>query len=73
MKKKIEIFCTLGPSSLNRKFLNFSNKNISLLRLNLSHIESHKLAKTIKFVKKYSKVPICIDTEGSQIRSKVKI
>lgn len=72
MKKKIEIFCTLGPSSLNKKFLNFSNKNISLLRLNLSHIESHKLANTIKFVRKYSKVPICIDTEGSQIRSKVK-
>ena len=26
MKNKIEIFCTLGPSSLNKKFLKFSRK-----------------------------------------------
>jgi len=72
MKKKIEIFCTLGPSSLNKNFLKFVNKKISLLRLNMSHIEPSKLSKTISFVRKYSKVPICIDTEGAQIRSKVK-
>ena len=72
MNKKIEILCTLGPKSLNSKFLKFSNNNISLLRLNMSHIETKNLSKLIKFIRKYSDVPICIDTEGAQIRSKVK-
>ena len=69
---KIKIICTLGPSSINKNFLSFSNKNIDLLRLNMSHLSINKLNKTIKFVKKNSKVPICIDTEGAQIRIKVK-
>lgn len=69
---KIKIICTLGPKSINKNFLNFSNKNIDLLRLNMSHLSINKLNKTIKFVKKNSRVPICIDTEGAQIRTKVK-
>jgi len=69
--KKIEIFCTLGPSTLNKDFLKFTNKNISLLRLNMSHIDINKLKKTIVFVRKFTKVPICIDTEGAQIRTKI--
>ncbi len=72
MKEKIEILCTLGPESLNKKFLNFANKNITLLRLNMSHIRAENLEEIIKYVKKNSKIPICIDTEGAQIRSKVK-
>ena len=71
MTKKKEIFCTLGPSSLNKNFLKFANNNVSLLRLNMSHIKISKLKKTIEFVRKYSSVPICIDTEGAQIRTKV--
>ena len=70
MNKKI--FCTLGPSSLNKEFLRYANKKVNLLRLNMSHIEIKNLQKNINFVKKYSSVPICIDTEGAQIRSKVK-
>ena len=72
MKKEIEIFCTLGPSSLNSKFLKHVNNKISLVRLNLSHIKIPKLIKCIKYLKKKTKVPICIDTEGAQIRTKVK-
>ena len=71
MKKKIEIFCTLGPSTLNKDFLKFSNKKVSLLRLNMSHVKITQLTSTIKFIRKFSNVPICIDTEGAQIRSKV--
>ena len=70
MKKKIEILCTLGPNSLTKKFLNFSNSRLSQVRLNLSHIEIQNLEKIIKFVKKETNVPICIDTEGAQIRTK---
>ena len=71
MTKKKEIFCTLGPSSLNKNFLKFANNNVSLLRLNMSHIKISKLKRTIEFVRKFSNVPICIDTEGAQIRTKV--
>ena len=70
--QKIEIFCTLGPSSLNSKFLKFTNKRVSLLRLNMSHLSIASMKKNISFIKTHSSVPICIDTEGAQIRSKVK-
>ena len=71
-KKQIKILCTLGPSTLNKRFLNFAERKISLLRLNMSHIEIKDLSNIIKFIKKNSNIPICIDTEGSQIRTKVK-
>jgi len=38
----------------------------------MSHLSINKLVQSIKFVRKYSKIPICIDTEGAQIRTKVK-
>jgi len=72
MKKNIKIICTLGPKSLNKKFLSFSKGKISLLRLNMSHLSLQKLENSIKFIKKYTNIPICIDTEGAQIRTKVK-
>lgn len=71
MKKKIQVITTLGPSSLNTAFLKFSNKNIDLLRLNMSHIEPEELEKKIKFIRKFTKTNICVDTEGAQIRTKV--
>jgi len=72
MKDKIKIICTLGPHSLNKDFLKFGNNKISLLRLNMSHLSLEGLKKSIKFIKKNTGVPICIDTEGAQIRTKVK-
>ncbi len=70
--KKIKIICTLGPNSLNKKFLRFSKNKINLLRLNMSHLSLEGLKKKIKFVKRNTQIPICIDTEGAQIRIKVK-
>lgn len=73
MKKKlIEILCTFGPSCLNKNFLKFAKGKISMIRLNMSHIDLKNLPSTIKFIKKNSNIPICIDTEGAQIRTKVK-
>ena len=72
MKKKIDILCTLGPSSLNKQFLRFAKNNISLLRLNMSHISLRELKKIIHFIRKYTSIPICVDSEGAQIRTKVK-
>ena len=50
-EKKIEIFITLGPSTLNKIFLKKIKKSVNLLRLNLSHVELKNLASTIKFIK----------------------
>jgi len=50
LRKVKKIFCTLGPSTLNKKFLQFSNKKVSLYRLNISHIEINKLKSTIGFI-----------------------
>ena len=72
MKKEIKIICTLGPSSLNKVFLNFAKGKVSLFRLNMSHLNLTQLKSSITLIKKYSKIPICIDTEGAQIRTKVK-
>ena len=36
----------------------------------MSHIETKDLSKQIDFIRKYSKVPICIDTRSAQIRTK---
>lgn len=72
MRKKIKIICTLGPSSLNANFLEYSQKNIDLLRLNMSHLSISELKKNISYIKKKTNCPICIDTEGAQIRSKYK-
>ena len=69
---KINIFCTLGPSSLNSSFLKFAEKNnVDLLRINLSHVETRNLQRIIFFIKKNCKTKICLDTEGAQIRTKV--
>jgi len=72
MKKKVKIICTLGPGSLNTQFLEYANKNVDLLRLNMSHLSTSELKRNIAFIKKKTNCPICIDTEGAQIRSKYK-
>jgi pyruvate kinase len=66
-----EIFCTLGPKSLNKKFLENASKHVNLLRLNMSHLSLKSFEKNIKLIRKFSKTPICLDTEGAQIRTKI--
>lgn len=38
----------------------------------MSHISLKNLKKNIQYIRKFSKVPICLDTEGAQIRTKIK-
>ena len=38
----------------------------------MSHLSEKNLIKSIKFIKNNCSIPICIDTEGAQIRTKVK-
>ena len=37
----------------------------------MSHIEPEELEEKIKFIRKFTKTNICVDTEGAQIRTKV--
>ena len=68
MDKKI--LCTIGPSSLNKDTLQgLENLGCFLFRINLSHTKINDLEKTIKKVREFSAVPICLDSEGAQIRT----
>lgn len=68
----IKIFTTLGPSSMNKKFLsNLDKKYIKLLRINLSHTKVGDLEKIVRYIRKYTDIAISFDTEGAQVRTSV--
>ena len=65
-----ELLCTLGPSSMNdRVIARLDDLGASLFRVNLSHTKLEDVASTIRFIQKRTSVPICIDSEGAQIRT----
>jgi len=68
MKK--DIWCTLGPSSLNNGVIKrLEDLGITVFRVNLSHTNISDLSKTIEIIRNVTDVPICLDTEGPQIRT----
>jgi pyruvate kinase len=65
-----EILCTLGPASMNDKVISrLEDLGVSLFRINLSHMQIENVESMIDFIQSRSKVPICLDTEGAQIRT----
>jgi len=63
------ILCTLGPASLRPDILKeLDARGIDLFRINLSHTPPDAVESTIEFVRRYSSTPICVDTEGAQVR-----
>lgn len=65
-----EILCTLGPASLNDRVLaRLEELGVNLFRINLSHTKLQDLPRVIDFIRSRSAVPICLDTEGAQIRT----
>jgi len=61
--------CTLGPASLKPDVIaELAHRGIDLFRINLSHTAPDDVEPTIDFVQKHSDVPICLDTEGAQVR-----
>lgn len=65
-----EILCTLGPSSLNDSVISrLEELGVSLFRLNLSHTKISDLARIVEYVHSRTTVPLCLDTEGAQIRT----
>ena len=64
------LICTLGPSSLNESVISqLEGVGAASFRINLSHTDLADLERVIHFIQGCTKVPICIDTEGAQIRT----
>lgn len=65
-----EILCTLGPASRNERVITrLEDLGVSLFRINLSHTKIEDLPEIIKSIQKITSVPICLDTEGAQVRT----
>ena len=70
MKNRVEILATLGPSSLNKEVVErLANNGVSLFRINLSHTPVDDVADTVSKIQSWTEVPICLDSEGAQIRN----
>jgi pyruvate kinase len=66
---KIKIICTVGPSSLSSEVLKkWVIRGVDLFRINLSHTKLEDVENTILQLKE-NNVTVCLDTEGSQIRT----
>lgn len=67
---KHDLLCTLGPSSLNEGVIKrLEELGASIFRLNLSHTPHSAVEATLEYILSQTDVPICIDTEGAQVRS----
>lgn len=67
---RTQILCTLGPSSLDdRTIRRLEQAGANLFRINLSHTRVDDLSDIVRLIKKTTDVPICLDTEGAQVRT----
>ena len=65
-----KILCTIGPASLSRYVLTrLEALGVSLFRINLSHTAIEDVERVIAFLQANSKVPVCLDSEGAQVRT----
>ena len=64
-----KILCTLGPASMQPEIVaGLAARGVDLFRINLSHTPPDAVESAIEFVRKHSQTPICLDTEGAQVR-----
>lgn len=64
------ILCTIGPASLNEWTLRrLEDLGVSLFRVNLSHTATAAVRPAIEFMQKHAGVPVCLDSEGAQVRT----
>jgi pyruvate kinase len=65
----IAILCTLGPASLDADVIKgLDERAVDLFRINLSHTPLEAVESTIRWVQRHSSTPICLDTQGPQVR-----
>ena len=66
---KIKILCTLGPASLRGDVIRaLEERGVDLFRINLSHTPPEAVEPTITLIRRYSNTPICLDSQGAQVR-----
>ena len=66
---KIKVLCTLGPASLRKDVIQgLDARGVDLFRINLSHTPPERVLPTIELVRRSSNIPICLDTQGAQVR-----
>lgn len=65
-----EILCTIGPASCNKRVISrLEDIGVDLFRINLSHTKVENAADVIESISHLTNVPICLDTEGAQVRT----
>lgn len=65
-----DLLCTLGPASLNGTVIRRLEKvGVTIFRINLSHTKLEQVEHVIREIRKHTELPICIDSEGAQIRT----
>lgn len=65
-----KILVTLGPNSLSKDFIEKCvAEGIYLFRINLSHTPIELVEGTIRYIQKAADIPICLDSEGAQLRN----
>lgn len=65
-----KLICTVGPSSRSPAVLRqMEELGASLFRINLSHTPLEELEPLVREIRAATEVPICLDTEGAQIRT----
>ena len=70
MNNIFKIIATVGPSSLKENIIKEMDRwGTDLFRVNLSHTEIKDLKDVINKLRLWTKKPICIDTEGAQVRT----
>lgn len=63
------ILVTVGPSSIKENIIStITRESIYLFRINLSHTPLEDVENTIRKIQSYTDVPVCLDSEGAQIR-----
>ena len=68
MSKKILV--TLGPSSMSEDVITgCADLGVYVFRINLSHTPLDAVAPTIEKIRGWTDVPICLDSEGAQLRN----
>ena len=66
----VKILGTLGPSSLNRETVQrLDRAGVNLFLINLSHAPLEGLGEVLWNLSKWTTVPICLDSEGAQVRN----
>jgi pyruvate kinase len=70
----IKLLATIGPSSFNQSTISAMETNdVNLFKINLSHTKISDLEEMIASLQKWSSVPICLDSEGAQVRNQYMI